>query len=306
MTLLAAYSFGGTGSTITDDSGNGRDFTLDASTVRAAGGGLTRTAIGTTIGPSLAGLQTPLRSISCRVSRTSLGDGWFPTFSASGTGVWGLIDLGGQRQARARNASGFAAAQQAAATGEQALAATYDGTNVRLYVAGVLVATSPLAGPLRTDATQFQILATTGPETVLKDLRIYDHVLTLAEVQADRDTPVTAAVAASGALDLSGTGTLTLSGSPALSAPLGLSGTGTLTRSETPSLAAPLLLDGAGDLDLAPSGMAVSSSLALSGAGALSVRQLGAVRDLTLAGSLEPARFRAVVERARLSGVVEQ
>jgi hypothetical protein len=190
VALEAAYSFAGTGSTIVDDSGNGRSFTLPAGTVRG-GGGLTRTSSGNSAGPALTGLQTANRSITCRISRTSVAaDGWFPGFDASGTGVWGLIDLGGQRQARARNAGGVAAAQVAAVTPEKALAATYDGTNIRLYVDGTLVATTALAGPLRTDANTFFLFITTGSETVMKDLRIYSHTLTPTEVIADRDTPV--------------------------------------------------------------------------------------------------------------------
>lgn len=197
MTLLAAYGFGGSGSTITDDSGNGRSFTLDANTVRAAGGGLTRTATGTTVGPAVFG-QTANRSVTVRIKRSSNAvDAWFPAWDAGGTGVWGVIELTGQLQARGRNAGGAAAAQVAApaVNVEFAAAATYDGTNLRLYVDGSLVATTALAGPLRTDATAFQIFATAGTETVIKDLRVYDHTLTLAEVVADRDTPVTAASA---------------------------------------------------------------------------------------------------------------
>lgn len=193
MTLLAAYGFGGAGSTINDDSGNGRSFTLDANTVRG-GGGLTRLNNGNTAGPSITGLQTANRSITCRVNRSSTAtDGWFPIFDAAGTGVWGLIDLGGQRQCRGRNAGGVAAAQQASTTGEVALGGTYDGTNLRLYVGGALAATTALTSPLRTDATQFFIFVTTGTETVMKDLRIYDHTLTLTEVQSDGATPVTPA-----------------------------------------------------------------------------------------------------------------
>lgn len=190
MTLLAAYGFGGSGSTIADDSGNGHSFTLDANSVRAAGGGLTRTTTGQTVGPAVFG-QTANRSISGRLARTSTSlDAWFPGWDLGGTGQWGLIDLGGQRQARARNSGGVATAQVAATTGEVAFACTYDGSNIRLYIGGALVATTALAGPLLTTATTLYILNGTGTETTIKDLRIYDHVLTLAEVQSDRDTPV--------------------------------------------------------------------------------------------------------------------
>jgi hypothetical protein len=135
--------------------------------------------------------QTANRSISGRLARTSTAlDAWFPGWDLSGTGSWGLIDLGGQRQARARNSGGPAAAQVAATTGEVAFACTYDGSNIRLYIGGALVATTALAGPLLTTATVLYILNGSGTETTIKDLRIYDHVLTLTEVQADRDTPV--------------------------------------------------------------------------------------------------------------------
>lgn len=193
MTLLAAYGFGGVGSTINDDSGNGHSFTLDANTVRAGGGGLTRTSTGTSTGPAVFG-QTANRSITGRIARTSTAlDAWFPGWEAAGTGSWGLIDLGGQRQARARNSGGVATAQVAAVTGEVAFGCTYDGTNIRLYISGSLVATTALAGPLLTTATSLFLLDGTGTETTLKDLRIYDHTLTLTEVQSDGATPVTPA-----------------------------------------------------------------------------------------------------------------
>lgn len=194
MTLLAAYGFGGTGSTITDDSGNGRSFTIAADTVRAGGGGLTRTSVGQTPGPAVFGL-TALRSITGRLARTSTAlDAWFPGWEVSGTGQWGLIDLAGQRQARARNSGGVATAQVAATTGEVAFGCTYDGTNIRLYIGGSLVATTALAGPLLTTANVLYIFDGSGTETTLKDLRIYDHTLTLTEVQSDGANPVQAAV----------------------------------------------------------------------------------------------------------------
>jgi hypothetical protein len=193
LSLLAAYGFGGSGSTIADDSGNGRSFTIAADTVRAGGGGLTRTSTGTTTGPAVFG-QTANRSITGRLARTSTAlDAWFPSWDAAGTGVWGLIDLGGQRQARARNAGGVGTAQVAATTGEVAFGCTYDGTNIRLYIGGSLVATTALAGPLLTTATTLYIFNGSGTETTLKDLRIYDHALTLTEVQSDGATPVTPA-----------------------------------------------------------------------------------------------------------------
>lgn len=189
MSKLAEYSFGGSGSTITDDTGNGHNFTLDANTVRAGGGGLTRTTVGQTVGPTVFG-QTALRSLSGRLIRSSTSlDSWFPGWELSGTGQWGLIDLGGQRQLRARNSGGAGFAQVAATTGEVAFAGTYDGTNLRLYIGGTLVATTAFTSPLLATATVLYIFDGTGSETTLKDLRIYDHVLSLAEVQADRDTP---------------------------------------------------------------------------------------------------------------------
>jgi hypothetical protein len=74
------------------------------------------------------------------------------------------------------------------------LAYTYDGANMRMYVNGVLVRTvartgniTPSTGPLRIGGNQLWGEYFTG---VIDDVRVYNRALTLAEVQADMNTPV--------------------------------------------------------------------------------------------------------------------
>jgi hypothetical protein len=75
------------------------------------------------------------------------------------------------------------------------LAATYDGSTLRLYVNGTEVGNLPIAG---------SILASTGPLRIggntvwrewfkgsIDDVRVYDRALSAAEVQSDMGRPVT-------------------------------------------------------------------------------------------------------------------
>lgn len=189
------------GATVLDRSGNGRDLTISGIGVRTASGnghtdrGLTATGGGQLVGPSLTGLQTAQRTIECWVKNTSTVIGHIVEFYVGGidSSAWSILFLSGQIHIQARNGSGFVRASGAwtPSTTWHHIAGTYDGTNVRLYIDGVLTATTALSPPLRTDATEFRVLDNSDSATAIDDVRLYTVALTQAEIAADMATPVT-------------------------------------------------------------------------------------------------------------------
>lgn len=98
----------------------------------------------------------------------------------------------------------------------------------------------------------------------------------------------------SGSLGLSGSGTLSFSGTPAISRTLALSGSGTLSFSGTPAIAGSLALSGSGALSL--SGTAsfagnFSGTLALSGDGLLSFSGVATLPSLIFRGVQAQRRY---------------
>jgi fibronectin type 3 domain-containing protein len=77
----------------------------------------------------------------------------------------------------------------------QHLAATYDGTAVRLYVNGVLVTTTPQTGPITTSTGVLQIggdSAFGNPlHGLIDEVRIYNTPMSQAQIQADMSTSIT-------------------------------------------------------------------------------------------------------------------
>jgi hypothetical protein len=74
------------------------------------------------------------------------------------------------------------------------LATTYDGTNLRIYVNGVLVGTRAAPGPISTSAQPLRIGGNSiWPEFFqgqIDEVRVYDRARTAAEVQTDMAQPV--------------------------------------------------------------------------------------------------------------------
>jgi hypothetical protein len=74
------------------------------------------------------------------------------------------------------------------------LAATYDATMLRLYVNGVLTASVPAGGPLVASSDPLRL----GGNSIsgewfagsIDDVRVYNRVLSAAEIEADMDTPI--------------------------------------------------------------------------------------------------------------------
>ncbi len=77
------------------------------------------------------------------------------------------------------------------------LAETYDGSNLRLYVNGSLVATTAHTGSIATSTNQLQI----GGDSIwgqyfaglIDEVRVYNTALTATQVQTDMTTPITPA-----------------------------------------------------------------------------------------------------------------
>jgi hypothetical protein len=74
------------------------------------------------------------------------------------------------------------------------LAATYDGTTLRLFVNGVQVGTLAVSGPMATSAGALRIggNAVWGEyfSGLIDEVRIYNRALTAAEIQSDMNVPV--------------------------------------------------------------------------------------------------------------------
>jgi len=212
MTLLAAWNFDEASGNFLDVTGNGHDWAPGAGITRQTGhtntGARHESTAADSPGPAIFG-QTANRTLSCWVKRSSNSvDGWIVEMKngSAGTGVCGFLFSGSSVQARVKNASNTAFTASFAQPTVNVwyhLAMTYDGTNIRLYFDGVLKATTAFTGPIWTSATIFPFFDTVGSETVIDDVRIYDHAQTAAEILTDKDTPVAAASTTTGTLTAS-------------------------------------------------------------------------------------------------------
>ncbi|MEU0563939.1 LamG domain-containing protein, partial [Nonomuraea sp. NPDC005983] len=74
------------------------------------------------------------------------------------------------------------------------LAATYDGTTLKLFTNGAQTATKPITGPLRLDNGLLHIGGSTlwGEHFngLIDEVRIYNTALTPVQLQTDMNTPV--------------------------------------------------------------------------------------------------------------------
>lgn len=210
---LAAYGFTGAGTTVTDDSGNGHDWSLSGGATLTASGktgqGLTTdgTGVTSTVASPAFG-QTSSRTVMLWMINPANVTQWVLRWNvvSIGSGSWGILLLNTQVVAQARNAGGL---QRAAATRPtdglwHHYAATYDGTNVRFYLDGTLTDTQALTAPLRTDADTIDVGEWTDTTTVVDDLRLYDSALSAAQIAYLSGIPV-----GSGALSATATSTTT-------------------------------------------------------------------------------------------------
>jgi hypothetical protein len=196
---IAAYSFDDSGSTINDDSGNGRTITPADNVTRSAsgkvGGGLTTTG-GSTAGTMAAFGQTADRTLMLDMINPPAVTNWIMLWQVNSinSGAWGILLLPTQVTVQARNASTFV--RSAATRPTDGLwhhyCATYDSlTNtLSMYLDGVLAQAQTLAGPLRTDADIINLMEISSTSCVIDNVRAYDRVLTLEQIADLAATPV--------------------------------------------------------------------------------------------------------------------
>jgi glucose/arabinose dehydrogenase/fibronectin type 3 domain-containing protein len=203
--LVAAYSFNaGSGTTLTDLSGTGNNGTISGatwSTQGRNGGALSFDGVNDLVtvadAPSLD--LTTSMSLEAWVRPASVTN-WRTVLLKEQPGqlVYGLyannegnrpsahVFIGGDRELRG--------SARLTANAWTHLAMSYDGTNVRLYVNGTQAAALALSGSILTSNSPLRI----GGNTVwsewfsglVDDIRIYNRVLTQAQIQIDMNTPV--------------------------------------------------------------------------------------------------------------------
>jgi chitodextrinase len=203
--LVAAYSFdGGSGTIVTDESGNGNNGALSGATWTTSGknkSALTFDGVNDWVTvPDSASLDLAAgMTLEAWVRPTVIGQ--FRTVVAKerpGGIVYALhasedtsrpvgqVDIGGER-----NAVGPSPLPRNAWSH---LATTYDGTTVRLYVNGVLGGSSTIVGSMPASAGPLRL----GGNSIwsewfqgqLDDVRIYKRALTATEIQADMNIGV--------------------------------------------------------------------------------------------------------------------
>jgi outer membrane protein assembly factor BamB len=203
--LVAAYGFDeGTGTTVTDASGNGNTGTITNATWAATGkfgkalqfnGTSARVNI-----PNAASLQlTTGMTLEAWVNPSSVTSKWRDVIYKGNDNYY--------LEATSTNASKpdagmIAGGSYADAVGTSALAAntwsylteTYDGSTLKLYVNGTQVASVAHTGAIATSTNALQI----GGDTIysqyfaglIDEVRVYNVALTAAQIQSDMTTPV--------------------------------------------------------------------------------------------------------------------
>ncbi len=204
--LVAAYGFDeGSGSTVTDQSGNGHNGTVANTTWAATGKyGKALSFNGTTALvtiPDAASLHlTTGLTLEAWVNPSTVNANWRDVIYKGNDNYYlegtssnaskpdaGLIAGGSYGDA-------FGTAALSANTWSY-LAETYDGTTVRLYVNGTQVASTAHTGAITTSTNPLQI----GGDSIygqnfagmIDEVRVYNVALTATQIQTDQTTPIT-------------------------------------------------------------------------------------------------------------------
>jgi YD repeat-containing protein len=204
--LVAAYSFNaGTGTTAVDSSGKGNTGTLANAAWTAGGkfGGalfFNGSSSWVTV-PDASSLDlTTGMTLEAWVSPNALGTSWRTVvFKERPSGVvYSLyanqdtrVPLGQVYIKSERNAPGTASL---ALNTWAHLAVTYDGSNLRLYVNGTLVRTTPTTGSMSNSNRALRIGGnSTGPQWfggLIDEVRVYNRALTATEIGRDMTTAI--------------------------------------------------------------------------------------------------------------------
>lgn len=203
MSLLAAYSFDESGLTVVDYSGNDRSFTLNDFAARVedghTNGGLQSNGGGTVLLPDFG--ETAIRTVSFWLKEPTgfTSEHLVITWDVPSVGAaWGVDLVPAIPPATAPTVRLYGRSASAEAYAEAGypddgawhhVAGTYDESFLRLYVDGVLSATTALTGPLRTDSGAPVLFRDFSTATV-DDVRIYDVALDVTSIRAAMDVGV--------------------------------------------------------------------------------------------------------------------
>ena len=206
--LVAAYAFNeASGTTTADISGNNNTGTLTNGPLRAAAGkfGAALSFDGTNdyvLVPNSGSLTlTTAMTLEAWVNPAIPLSNWKAILQKE-TDAYFLTASSDQQN---RPASGFTRSTGACcaftyATAALAsntwthVAATYDGAQVRMYINGVQVSSTPTTGSIQSTTTPLRIGGNTYSteffQGLIDEVRIYNRVLTQAEIQTDMTTPI--------------------------------------------------------------------------------------------------------------------
>ena len=203
--LVAAYSFNeGSGTSVTDSSGNGNTGTVANTTWTASGKyGSALVFNGTsalvTINDAASLHLTTAMTLEAWVSASTVNAIYRDViykgndaYYIEGTSTKSAFPSGGGTFGTA-SGEVFGTAKLTANTWTH-LATTYDGANLRMYVNGKLVATLAKTGVIPTSANPLQI----GGDSLygqffkgnIDEVRVYNVALTLAQIVTDMNTPI--------------------------------------------------------------------------------------------------------------------
>jgi fibronectin type 3 domain-containing protein len=203
--LVASYNFNaGTGTTLADSSGNANTGTITGATWSTAGknGGalsFNGTSNYVQVADSASLDLTTGMTLEAWVRPSALGTAWRTVLFKTQTGGFvytlyanqdttrpvGQVNIGGEINAIGSAALGLNAWSH--------LAATFDGSALRVYVNGSLVATTVITGsiPISTGVLRIGGNSVWGEwyAGLMDDVRIYNRALTQAQIQTDMTTP---------------------------------------------------------------------------------------------------------------------
>jgi fibronectin type 3 domain-containing protein len=203
--LVAAYGFNeGTGTMVTDASGNGHNGTISGATWTTSGkygnalvfngsGALVTINNATTLQLSTA------MTLEAWVNPSTVSSAWRDVIFKADDNYY----LEGTSMTSGRPAMGgkFASSPLYGTTALAVntwthLAATYDGTTTRLYVNGTQVASHAQTGPMASSTNPLQIggdsLYGQFFQGTIDEVRIYNVALTAAQIQTDMNAPISA------------------------------------------------------------------------------------------------------------------
>jgi len=203
--LVAAYGFNeGTGTTVTDASGNGNNGTISSAAWTTSGKygnalGFNGTSALVTINNATTLQLSTAMTLEAWVNPSTVSSAWRDVIFKANDNYY----LEGTSTASGRPATGgtFASSPLYGTTALAVnswthLAATYDGTTTRLYVNGTQVSSQAQTGAMASSTNPLQI----GGDSfygqffqgTIDEVRIYNVALTAAQVQTDMNTPISA------------------------------------------------------------------------------------------------------------------